>query len=471
MKSAFVLALICAGLLACCSAEITLPSFTVNLDDEPEQRWQGIYETLLRIDQIKGVLYQFIQVGQLSLVAAGCNATCKSRLVAKFQERFPDYYAELQGIAGKCQEHELPIATEDLVMEQIRYEWTVLDIASPQQVTRDPEEAAYLEMLKLPPIGCTSTLVCDEDNNVYHGRGLDWFLPSVFAQTMFHVNFQKNGHTIIQAEQLLGLIGFLTASSIGKFTMSINAKKVTEGDPNNPTLWSFVDCFEAVDMQPIMVGFRYYAENMNSFDDFVDNVTKTATCSPRYSIIGGPEGKGIRIQHNLPATYNEADYSVTLQNETLSCTNESWYVAQCNSDFDVPATFTGDFRRMLVMNEFNTMTRAYATTPIGLFRAMVVPYVRNNRTVHTTVMSPTRGIILTVAYDQDYPELPLPTPPTPTPVPTCDSSKKGSDDSDDSDESEKKNSQSCTCENGISSSSFVIPSFALLALVAFVFAL
>jgi len=467
MKTAFVLALVCAGLVACCCAVNLPPSFDVNLDEKPADRWKPVYSLLFKSVTHLTIFAGLIQQGRQSLAAAGCDAACRSRLVSTFQARFPEYFEELQGIAEVAQAASLDVTAEDLVMEQLRYEWTILDIATPQQVTRDSAEKALLDELKLPVIGCTSTLVCNSENKVLHGRGLDWWRPDYFGTTMIHVNYKKGGKTIIQSEHLMGLIGFLTASKIGAFTMSINAK-VVEGVETDPTLAQFLDCFDAVSMQPIMVGYRWYAENMASYEALIENVTTTPTCSPRYSIIGGI-GKGCRIQHNINADYSDVQ-TVSIEEEDLSCSDDSWYVAQCNSDFDVPPTPEDDPRRLMVMSTFNSMGRQYGTTTMGVFHVLTSQYVLNERTVHTTVMSPNEGILLTVAHG--YP-VPLPTPtPTPTPDPSSSSSEeKPVEKSSSSSLEEEKSSQSCNCDCGVSSSTFVIPSFALLALVAFIFAL
>jgi len=176
--------------------------------------------------------------------------------------------------------------------------------------------------------------------------------------------------------------------------MSLNARI----ESYYPTWEQFLNCLDVMPMQPIMTAFRYYCEHFDNYDSLMQNITNSATCSPYYTIVGGVEGKGSRTQHSLPEVYE--DYKVLVEKEDLQCNDNSWFVAQCNSDFDVPATKEADVRRLLVMNELNTETRPYGTTPVGLFHAMTVPFVKNVKSVHTTIMSPKDGEIFTVAYDK-----------------------------------------------------------------------
>jgi len=410
---AFIAFAVVLGIVCVCSADRILPVFEVDLDQPPRQRWQPVYKQLLQDKIFAGTVNVLIHKGYESLHANGCDDKCVARVNNAFKVRFPEYYQEILGIADLLQP--LSVTPEMLVMEQARYEWTVLGLDVPQSekermmriiagekavAAKAKAEAAKKELpvdeLQIPVrgAGCTSALVCGKDGEVLHGRNLDWFGAPNFAATMFRVNFMRNGKVLYQSEQLPGLVGVLTIARPGAFTMSLNARL----ELKNPTWEQVFNCFDAIPMQPLMTAYRYWAENFENYDNLVANMTRAPTCSPYFGIVAGLDGKGMRTQHKLPEVYE--DYKAIVDKEELQCTDNLWYLAECNSDFDVPATKDADVRRMLVMNEMKGENRTYSTTPVGLFHAMTVPLVKNEKSVHTTIMSPKEGEIFTVAYDK-----------------------------------------------------------------------
>jgi len=210
---------------------------------------------------------------------------------------------------------------------------------------------------------------------------------------MFTVNFMRNGQVLYQGQQLVGLFGVLTAVRPGAFSLSLNARLEMN---NNPTLDKFLSCLEDVPLQPLMTGFRYYVENFASYEDAIGNMTQTGTCSPHFSIIGGINGQGARLQHSL-GVYDE--HKVSIEKEELQCTDNSWFVAETNSDFSVPAEKDTDVRRLLIIKDLEAATRSYGSSAPGLFHTLTAHLVKNERSVHSTVMSPKNGEILTLAYD------------------------------------------------------------------------
>jgi len=320
-----------------------------------------------------------------SIKAHGCSDECMKRLSLSYQQRFPDYYDELLGIYDvlKLVNMTLP----ELIATQSEYELVILALNGNKYYDKEAEE------LQLPFAGpgCTSVLTCNSKNNLLHGRNLDWGESRFYASTMFRVNFTRNGQLLFQSDQLPGNVGILTGVRAGGFSMSINARRITK----NPNLDQFLNCMDVVPLQPALTGMRYYIENFKSYDEIYQNITTNPYCAPRYSIIGGINGKGARFQHNITEPYES--YTANVLKEEIQCTDNSWFVAQCNSDIDYPRS--KDTRRDIVMGELENAGRDYGSTPTGLFHAMTAPKVKNEKTIHTSIMSPDNGSLVTVAYD------------------------------------------------------------------------
>jgi len=282
MKACLITVLSLALVLLCClcNAEKIPPQFEVDLDLPPRERWQAAYKVLLNDPAFAGVLKMMIQKGSESLRAHGCDENCVARINNLYKARFPEYYEELEGIAELAEP--LGLKIQDLVMEQARYEFTVLGIDADELkkqqaerekqklqqqqqqqqqtentmetdalnqeftklVEKDGADNELVDELQIPKkaMGCTSVLVCNKNNEVLHGRNLDWFSAPHFGKTMFRVNFMKNGEILYQSEQLVGLIGILTAVRPNGFSVSINARL----EKNNPNLDQLINCMDNV---------------------------------------------------------------------------------------------------------------------------------------------------------------------------------------------------------------------------------
>jgi len=376
----FILISILSCLYLLCCADKVPPQFEVDLGLPPHDRWLEVYRSLgSNQDMIDA--FHLISSNFMENSAPGCDDKCIIRVNNAFKMRFPDYYEELRGISEVA--WYLNLTLEQLVYFQSLYEFEILNLTG-QSADND---------LQLPfwGPGCTSVLTCDARGNVMHGRNLDWDNAQLLAQTMFRINYTLNKKLIFQSDQLCGVIGILTAARPIGFSMSLNARELE----SNPPLDQFLDCLETVPLQPILPGFRYYMENFETYEDVYENITNTPYCAPRYSIIGGTNGRGVRFQHNMGTDYEQ--HSILIDKEELQCTDNSWFIAQCNSDLDFPRS--NDTRRDKVMSELETEGRDYGCSTVGLFRAMTVPKVKNVYTVHTSILSPVTGSIVTVAYD------------------------------------------------------------------------
>jgi len=375
-------------LLCCCTAEKVPPQFELDLDLPPRQRWVKIYKSLFNDPDFDMSLFKSVILSMKQKVAdKKCNEQCTKRLEAAYKQRFPEYYEELAGIYDVLPDWNFTMA--EFVAMQSEYEFTLLFL--------DPSARAKVlaDELHLVPgaPGCTSILTCNKDHQILHGRNLDWGADGrVYAAILFTLNFTRNKQLIFQTHQIPGHLGVVSGVRPKSYSMTLNARVAYEV---SPTIDQYVDAVETIPMQPIMTGYRYYFENFKNYDDLIQNITTTPYCAGRYSIIASIDGRGGRYQFNFSSNY--AEHSVIITKEELDCSDNSWYVAQCNSDigFDTPL----DPRRQLVMEALDDEGRVNGTTVHGVYRAMTIPMVLNSQTIHTSVMSPASGDIVTIAHD------------------------------------------------------------------------
>jgi hypothetical protein len=71
---------------------------------------------------------------------------------------------------------------------------------------------------------CTSTVAQAPDGTIYHGRNLDWNLSVVLRKNMVNINYYKNGKLLFVGTQLVPFIGILSGMMPGVFTYSMDAR-------------------------------------------------------------------------------------------------------------------------------------------------------------------------------------------------------------------------------------------------------
>lgn len=361
------------------------PTFVVDLDLPPRERWRQMYQTLFADAEVRRAFNTTMTAALATFAQADCGDKCLAALAATFQARFPEYYEEL---AGMREGAGMALTQAELVAAQFQYEFSMA--RAPLPVGGDAESDA-LQLPRGGVFGCTSVLVCAADGTVLHGRNLDWGNAQAFARGMVSVNYTRGGALVFQSEQLLGTVGVLTGARAGAFSLSLNARR----EQPYRTRAELLACAARVPLTPVLVGYRHYLEHYADYGAVLANLTHTGYCAPRYSIVGGSRGAGVRVQCNNSRAPDDDTPVLTV--EPLACTDNGWFVAQCNSDVGTP--LQKDVRRRLVIADLEASGRAAAATPKGLLHAMSVNLVRNAKTIHTTIMSPEGGRILTIAFD------------------------------------------------------------------------
>ena len=71
---------------------------------------------------------------------------------------------------------------------------------------------------------CTSFVAQDPAGNIWHGRNMDWNLPTALRELYIDVEFTRGGRTIFTATTVVGYVGIFNAVKYSKFSWSMDAR-------------------------------------------------------------------------------------------------------------------------------------------------------------------------------------------------------------------------------------------------------
>jgi hypothetical protein len=254
---------------------IQVPRFKINLDDNPEDRWDhiiNIYKT--KFDGIMKVMDNLLQ---------GINGTALSWLTWMYSDKV-FYINELRGISEKA-----GIELEKLIILQLCYEL----------------------------FACCTSVIINENDKIIHYRTMDWEMPELKELTI-ELDFIKNGKHLFRATSWAGYVGVMTCIKPNVCTIALNYRRI--GDSVLTNLNKSV-----TGSWPVGFLIRHLMETENSYDKIKDYLSHSALISPCYLTIGGVRtGEGVV----LCRTRDSVD-----KIQTLGKTNHNFLV-QTNIDYD-----------------------------------------------------------------------------------------------------------------------------------------
>lgn len=148
----FVLAFL--GLKHALGEPFQAPTYTINLDLDPEERWVNVTK--------KYAQYSLEIVEGLRKKIPGFVFPLAENLAVRIAKHFPEPYpAEMKGVSKA-----LNISLADTILLNIVYDLTAF---------------------------CTSIVAQDEEGNIFHGRNLDYGFADILRNISFISNFQSKG--------------------------------------------------------------------------------------------------------------------------------------------------------------------------------------------------------------------------------------------------------------------------------------
>jgi len=181
------------------------------------------------------------------------------------------------------------------ILASYNQNWADELLAIAQLLNLSFNEVALLNFMYDLTAECTSIVVQDSQNNVFHARNLDFPYAPFLANITFHGRYFRGGDLIYEAIGLAGYTGLLTGFKNNSFTLSINQFLFTR----NATLWDNVGII-VLDVAQIAQGYlspplvaRQAFENLTNYGDLVEFLSNTNVVSNVFYIIAGTQpGQG-----------------------------------------------------------------------------------------------------------------------------------------------------------------------------------
>ncbi|CAB3405283.1 unnamed protein product [Caenorhabditis bovis] len=341
------------------TASEAVPWFDVNLDLPPRQRFQQIAKAYKNeIKEVFDVLNYFFTI------IPGINAwDLLGNITAKAFDKgmiMNPYKDEILGM-----EEVLELNVGNLVFLNIFYEMSRF---------------------------CTSIIAQTADNkDLYHARNLDfgqlfvwdvnaqsWALTEALKKVTININFYKGGKLLFKGSTLAGHVGVLTAMKPHHFSLSMNAK--VQPDLLNVARW-YMGYYENTDLQFVMYFERWLFENCDTFECAREHIANVKLLTGAYFILGGANpGEGSVLVRNTTDVQFE---------RKLFTGDDDWFLLQTNYDPDKDPLFI-DNRR----DPGNACMKKLGRSNIsmkGIFTVLSSKPTLNKTTVHTVIMSVTKG--------------------------------------------------------------------------------
>ena len=380
----------------------TPPTFQINLDNKPEERWDDIIQKIpsIKILEFAQSLQPIIDHSKVK-IAPFLPQLLESSI-------FPqEYKEELNGIIKSLEKKlgTLPpsLSYENLFLLNITYELFVC---------------------------CTSGIIIGKEEVPYLFRNLDWpLLSSTLRACTINIEWYKNKSCLFKSTGFLFLVGVYTGQQDRQFAISINSRHL----PNGSITENFAYYLKNKNIAwPASILTRQVLQYAHTYQEAHDLFKKNPLISPAYIIIAGTNANegiilacnrnkidltdsiGSWLTHyphttthvnprdkNSPLTLNpkdaqtkyivisniDSDYSQ--EDKSLDCKTGC-----CKSPLQIEKKYgsTGPkYRRNLALNCCCSLTSNFTTK--DLFKQILwMRPIQNKFTVYSSVMCPQKNI-------------------------------------------------------------------------------
>lgn len=336
----------------------TMPTYTVDLDKDPADRWTEIVTPLS--ENIMAMIQQFIEAELHGAIKSPLIKALLDLGTDELLKKIPSPYDdEMRGIAKATGIHVTYIFVYNIMYE-------VMGL-------------------------CTSLVANDKDGHVYHARNLDfglflgtnttthnWALTEKLRPLLMNLNFVRGGATLYQTTQYAGYIGVLTGVRKGGFAISVDSR--FDGNLDKFLLAWILGKYDG---EFLSWKTRTVMESFDTYPNALQALTNWKPMGPCYVIVSGAKAKeGAVLQLG-------ANRDTPLLVRSLADGNDTYYVAQTNYDWpSAPPAF--DDRRYPVLDCLNKL----GEPGIGyksLWGVMSSNPTKNALTTYTTLMSAETG--------------------------------------------------------------------------------
>jgi len=321
-----------------------VPTYVINLDLPPNQRWTEICSNSSYKTVMSGLLDALEHFFDNSTIIADMG-----KLINEFY--FPTEYAqEIQGCAAAM---------------GVEYGWL-----------------SWVNLGYEVSEGCTSIVAQDPNGLIYHVRNMDFWdgiwLTDHLKNLTITIDYQKSGKTLFYATSFAGYVGVLSGMKPNAFSISINTRYYPQHGLKN-FLYEVVAAVMEKNNSLVSFLSREVMTNENDWQSAVEGLSNGALIADVYYTVGGVSAyEGAVISRNR---LNASD--VWVLNET------HWYEVQTNYDhWKQPPWF--DDRVVPANDAMDAMGQANVGYP-GLFKVLSVKPVLNLQSTFTMLASPALG--------------------------------------------------------------------------------
>lgn len=345
---------------------VTIPRYTISLDDDPVDRWTHVVAPLSA--QIQALIDTFMRRNG-SAHAHPIYQWILTHFGESEMRRIPDVYREeIEGISKAT-----GINVGELWVMNMMYE---------------------LEGY------CTSIVAKGANDTVWHGRNLDfglfmgtdnethnWALTPRLRDVLVDISFTRDGAEVYRSVTFAGFVGLLTGSKTGSFSLSVD----TRFDANlDKGILEWIVLGKNRDCQFLTFTTRDIIENNATYADALRTLVDYQPLGPAYIIVGG-QGNGAVVTKQFVDESDRGKKNSTVDVWELAdaLKNGSYYVLETNYDRASPPPDFDD-RRYPAMNCMD-MIEPETFGPSDLWKVMSSNPTRNAMTTFTALMSPTTG--------------------------------------------------------------------------------
>ena len=325
------------------SEDVRAPTYVVNLDLPPLERWKTVVEDY---------------------------ASDLAILLKEVEDKYPDELVKIVGkIAGSLDSY-MPQPYADEIRGVAKYSGLSLGLTVLANIMYDI--TAFGGEKSNARGACTSIVATAADGTTYHGRNLDYTFVAILRNLTVVVHFQRSGQTIYTGTTYAGYVGLLTGQRANGITISLDERD--QGKWWENVIQAILDGTGAI------VSFVLRDTLSNSSMDFESSLAflqSTPLIATSYIILGGAKaGQGAVITRDR--THAADVWRLDLQ-------AGRWYLVETNYDhWEAPPP--SDDRRDPAIAAMNATGKANINGDT-LYGVLSTPPVLNDGTTYTTIMS------------------------------------------------------------------------------------
>jgi len=342
-------------------ADFTAPTYTVDLDLPPRQRWQAAVQEVLTVHGFENSYGPLL--GSITSFLPAPVLKIMEPILDVLDSAMGDFGQEILGIFEVFQQQGLDksanVTLGDLVAMNIVYELTAF---------------------------CTSVTAQNTNGTIFHGRNLDYNFPGL-PNVTYTTTFISNGTVQYMGTAFIGYVGLLTGMRPHAWSVSVDERDQT-GNATGliENVVSFVEGGKSIGMF-----LRETLATHSQFADVINVLNTTRLVAPVYLIVSGVNpGEGAVITRDR----NHADDSQGVQNGVWTLAPPSaWWRLETNYDHWM-APPSNDDRR----DPGNKMMAAIGPDAVStdtLFAMLSTAPVLNSNTIYTATMCPATGFYAT----------------------------------------------------------------------------